>query len=75
MDISVDERLNYFQQRELCLQTITLANIIDITVRTVKKLSDKDVNVCLDNSQMSISVLSHIVANQVKEHVLVENGE
>lgn len=69
-DLLPEENLSSSEIEALQTNTIILSNIIELATSVIINLSGKDIADTINNKSVNRSILSNIVANEIKKDIL-----
>lgn len=72
MDATLQEQESILKINKIADNAIPLANIIELSASVIIKVAGKDVADTLQQESLNRNILSNLVANRVKEKLLVK---
>jgi hypothetical protein len=71
-DLTIEEQENIGKNKRILDNAITLSNVTELAVSVILRVAGKDIADSIDKQSLNRAVLTNLVANRIKEKVLVK---
>lgn len=71
-DLTVEQQQTVIKNKRIFENAVSISNIVELATSVIVRIAGKDIADTIDTQSVNRSILSNLVANRIKEKILVK---